>query len=418
MFCGNYAKAVEGKMIDTKEKTATEKLFKILKCFLDNIPFDEDIETEFEELYHIAKIHKLTPILFYVLQEQIDNLTEKNKRLTDLMKKEYRFALFNAIQQEESIKEIQMSFAKNSILLVFFKGVEIRSFYPMPQLRTMGDIDCLISEKDREKAHRLMLDMGYTCKLSGGNVWTYNKNSVDIEMHTKIAENNIGNGFDYEQYFSGAINCYENNNNTLCLNKEYHLCFLIYHIAKHLSSTGAGIRMIYDVAVFLKHYQDELDIEKAKKMLEETHLLKTAKVVTALCDKWFKTEFCSNHNYSQEIPEGLEEYIIRGGTFGFETHDTGDIYRRQALNPKGKKSILPYRLKVLKDYFFPSSKYLERYLPAAKRHRWLLPAAWFCRLIIGVFKHAKHSASTLNSINNGDDKRTFKEAQMLREMGL
>lgn len=412
-------KAVESKMINDEEKAVTKKLFKVLRCFLYNLPFDDNIDKfEFEKLYRLANIHKLTPIFFYVLQGQIDNLSEQNKHFTDLMKKEYRYALFNAVQQEESIEEIQSSFKNSSIPMVFFKGAEIRTYYPMPQLRTMGDIDCLIPEKDREKAHRLMLDMGYECKLNEGNVWTYNKNSVDIEIHTKIAENNIGNGFDYKKYFSNAINCCENKSNLLYLNKEYHFCFLIYHIAKHLSSTGAGIRMIYDVAVFLKHYEKELDIEKAKNMLIETCLVKTAKVIVALCDKWFETGFCSNHDYSQEIPEGLEEYIIQGGTFGFETHDTGDIYRRKALNPKEKKSKLPYRLQVLKDYFFPSSDYLERYLPASKKHKWLLPVAWCYRLIVGIFKHGKHSTATLNSINNGDDERTIKEAQMLREMGL
>lgn len=406
-------------MINDEEKIIAEKLFKILSCFLHDLPFDNNIDKiEFEKLYRLANIHKLTPILFYVMQEQIDDIKVQNEHITDLLKKEYRYALFNAVQQEESIEEMQSSFRKNSITLVFFKGAEIRAYYPMPQLRTMGDIDCLIPEKDRKKAHKLMLDMGYECNLSEGNVWTYNKNSVNIEIHTKIAENNIGNGFDYQKYFSDAINCCENINNALCLNKEYHLCLLIYHIAKHLSSTGAGIRMIYDVAVFLKHYEKELDNKKVKKMLTETHLMKTAKVIIALCDKWFETEFFSNHDYSQEIPEGLEEYIIRGGTFGFETHNTGDIYRRKALNQKEKKSILPYRIQVLKDYFFPSSDYLERYLPASKKYKWLLPAAWFCRLIVGVFKHGRHSAATLNSINNGDDERTIKEAQMLREMGL
>ena len=33
---------------------------------------------------------------------------------------------------------------------------------------------------------------------------------------------------------------------------------MCFHLAKHLNSTGAGIRMVMDLALFLKAYQDTL----------------------------------------------------------------------------------------------------------------------------------------------------------------
>ena len=50
-------------------------------------------------------------------------------------------------------------------------------------------------------------------------------------------------------FFSDAIEHTEKNANFIFLKREYHFCFLIYHIAKHLYSTGAGIRMFLDICL-------------------------------------------------------------------------------------------------------------------------------------------------------------------------
>lgn len=394
---------------------SVDTLFKILKCFLYNNSYEENIEKEeFEEICFLAKIHKLEGILYYVIQNQKDRLIKINPQLFNEIKKEYRLSLYNSLNYEECAKEIGTLFSESNIELMFFKGIQIKELYPVPQLRTMGDIDCLIDEKDRDTAHNLMCSNNFECTASEGNVWTYRKDYINIEMHTKIAENSIGNGFDYYNYFSHALSHSYKQDNITYMEKEFNLCYLIYHIAKHLSSTGAGIRMIFDIAVILNHYATQFDMEKAIKLLNDAQLLGTANTVFSLCDKWFGTSFATQIT----IPNGLEEYIICGGTFGFETHDIGDIYRRKVFENDAKSKGRLYRLKVLKDFFFPSSKYMINFLPALKKHKWLLPIAWIRRWFVGAFQRKKHSVTTLKSIKNGDSQRSYEEAEMLRKMGL
>lgn len=103
-----------------------------------------------------------------------------------------------------------------------------------------------------EQAHGLMTDLGYECESDKGDVWVYRRGSVSIEMHTRIA------------------------GNCIFLSREYHFCFLIYHIAKHLSSTGAGIRMFLDIAVFLRCYGKEFDWKQAEELLRGSGLSRTA----------------------------------------------------------------------------------------------------------------------------------------------
>lgn len=136
-------------------------------------------------------------------------------------------------------------FCGAGIPLAFFKGTLLRSFYPEPHLRTMSDIDCLVSGENRKQAHNLMLEMGYMCDSDKGDVWVYSRGRVSVEMHTRIAQNSFQNGFDYKGFFSDAMKHTEKAGKYIFLKREYHFCFLIYHIAKHLYSTGAGCRLYF-----------------------------------------------------------------------------------------------------------------------------------------------------------------------------
>lgn len=389
-----------------------------LKCFIKDKPYKSEIsENDLKKVFSLAEIHDLSPILYYTLKDN-ESFIASNIPIKTELKKKYRYAIFRSSQNDDYIKLIEEEFKKGNIKIIFFKGAQLKKYYPVAELRTMGDIDCLINETDRESAHKIMCNLGYINSAKSLDVWEYNKGKMHIEMQSCLAHNGIGNGFDYTSYFSDAFDHTVADNHRLRLENEYYLCYLIYHIAKHLSSTGAGIRMIMDIAVFTNHFEPVIDKEKFCKILEETKLKGTANAVFALCDKWFNTDFIQKFGFDGDIPEGLEEYIINGGTFGFKTHDTGDIYRRKALEPDKENSKLSYRMQVLKDFFFPSADYLTRYLPALKKHRYLLPLAWLIRIFVGVFKHGKHSVYTLNSIKSGDDDRTFKEAEMLRKMGI
>lgn len=236
---------------------------------------------------------------------------------------------------------------------MFFKDAQLRKLYPVPELRTMGDLDCLIRQKERAKAHQLMEQLGYCCEIDSEPVWVYHRDGVVIEMHTQVAGGELGNGFDYQAYFSNAINHVVGQDGRLYLEREYHFCYLICHIAKHLCSTGAGVRMIADIAAFLHQYRDQMNWKCVECMLQESHLWKTATAVYGLCQRWFGLEPPVPWAGSEQILDDLEAYIVTGGIIEFETHDMGDVYRRNALRGGVASSGGRYRLRLLREYFFP-----------------------------------------------------------------
>lgn len=401
------------------KKDSVKMFFRILTDFLQGkeeaIPMEEDT---FREVCYLADIHHVTPLLYCVLRPGLDALAKEYPQQVHMLRNCYMAAVAVSVQQEMAKKELQDVFRKQGILLLFFKGAQIRSFYPVPELRTMGDMDCLIAGKDRAGAHALMKQLGYSCQSAEGDVWVYRRGPVIIEMHVRVAGNSISNQVDYARLFEDALTHGVEEEGAWYFNKEYHFCFLIYHIAKHLSSTGAGVRMFMDIAVFLNHYGETFDKEKAAVFLKEASLQTTAEAVLNLCDRWFGTELSETEGIAEDLLDELEAYILEGGIFGFQTHNIGDVYRRNGYTGTQDRAGIRYYVRLALRYLFPPADYMVRFMPALEKQIWLLPAAWFKRWLEGAFQRRKNSLATIKSMAKEDGNRGYREYCMLKKIGL
>ena len=103
-----------------------------------------DCSNELEDLLYLAQIHSLGPVIYYMLQGQRKQLMKQKPELFQRMQRAYHSAVYVSVTQEASRAEIEEAFQNAGIQLVFFKGAQLRQLYPVPELRTMGDMDCLI----------------------------------------------------------------------------------------------------------------------------------------------------------------------------------------------------------------------------------------------------------------------------------
>lgn len=394
------------------------ELFYLLRNFVSGTPVDTAACLPvLRELVYLSGIHGLQPILYYMLQSDMEQIEDQYPGLPKKLRNHFISAVYQGTQQEFSVQEMAERFRTSGLRLIFFKGVWVRSYYPEPQMRTMGDIDCLIMEEDRQKAHELMLGLGYSCNIDKGYVWVYSRGSITVEMHTRIAGNNISNQFGYMEYFSDAVGHTEEKDGVTYLERDYQICFLFYHIAKHLSFTGAGVRMILDIGLLARCF-DNAYWERIAGMLEEICLDKVAAAVFQLCGRWFGITVPWKEHVSEETLDKLEDYIINGGTFGFETHDTGDLYLRKSREGNAVNGKFAHYMKLVRIYFFPKAENMVQILPAVERHRWLLPAAWVKRWWLGAFKRRRNSLKTMRSMMKEDSGRAVQEYNLLKELGL
>ena len=390
------------------------QLLSILESFIKEENYDPDPTIQLHDLMDLASCHGLSPVLYYILNRHHDIFQENASDIFSQLKTQYIRSSYCSFVQSDGMWEVIHAFHKHGIELTLFKGFVLKDLYPLPELRTMGDVDCLIHEKDRSASHQLLQELGFECTLSTGDVWVYKRALLSIEVHTNIARNGFAGNTDFSSYFMDAMAHTVEQGEYRVFLPEYHMLFLLYHISKHLSSTGAGVRMIMDLAVFALHQDESFDWDWLFSELERLNLTASASAVFTLANRWFHLDLPVQKKISETALTYLEKYILSGGVFGFDGHSTADVYlRRGFAGNKKSRSGVWYRIRLMWIYFFPSAEAMN-----LKNRPWLLPAAWVHRWYCGLFKRREHSLKVLHDLRSKESDTAKEEHEMLKELGL
>ncbi|MBQ8828318.1 MAG: nucleotidyltransferase family protein, partial [Clostridia bacterium] len=226
--------------------TDTEKLFiSVLRDFVKGRSTEISVKSnnEYSEALELAKKHSLRAMYEYVIS---DNKGDVNVYIA--------LSVQRIFAAEQLLSEIE----KRGIKLCVMKGFLIREYYPVPELRSFGDIDFLIEESSAETIIQLMSELGYERTPGEDHVMSFKKDKEYYEFHTKLIEKGVFNdetyktasfAWDYTVPYNDYKNIFE-------FTREFHLFYTVLHIAKHFRSMGAGVRMILDVAVLTDRAAD------------------------------------------------------------------------------------------------------------------------------------------------------------------
>lgn len=266
--------------------------------------------------------------------------------------------------------------AENGIDHIVMKGYVLKDYYPVPELRTFGDIDILIRPEDRQKCHELMLALGYPVKTDWEPVYSYKRPNEFYEIHTRLMEVDVSEKADYQAYFRDPWQyTVPDGEHRYQLRPEYHFLYLLVHLAKHIKGGGAGVRLYLDVAVFVRHFRDSLDWGWVEAELEKLRLTDFANTIFAFVRRYFGIESpVTLPQVAEALLEELAVQTVSGGVFGQDDRDSG------TNTLKAEKADTPRPAVILKR-LFPAAKTIESRYTYLQGRRWLLPAAWIHRLI-------------------------------------
>lgn len=240
-----------------------------------------------------------------------------------------------------------------------------------------------------------------------------------MELHTNLAHGPFWNNVDYEEYFKKLF--YK------CNRKEYHIekffsqedyfIYLCFHLAKHLYSSGVGVRQFMDIAVFLNHYMQNMDWEYIYNELNKLKLKKFFDYMIYICQKWFhvNARFLQISQIDNTVVDKLEEYILSGGTFGFE-RDANIRRLRKGYTSKSSNRQVFVTMRALCKLVFLDRKSMEDFLPALEKFPFLLPIAWMKRW--WILLHQKERVK--KSLDNFGENISEAEEQwkLLKKIGL
>ncbi len=373
----------------------------LLKCLEDicsgQKTYPPDSGTDVDYFLHLAQEQSLAGIIYDQGRNWLSSVSGfRSVFLSDV---------FFSVNRADILREISERFQKENIPFICIKGAVFRDCYPIPELRSMGDVDIVIHTEDREKANRILMeDMGFQRMIDNHAVWTYWIGEFIFEVHDHMFYEELIGDFDYRAYFDciweykkpGSVFGVESPN-LFIPEENYHFLYLMTHTAKHVINKGMGFRAFLDMVFFVRARGDVLRWDWLEKELSKMSLLQFTKTCFLLCERWFnvKMPLCTG-KLDEDFYTETTVKMFRDGLFGLHNANNEGAasakgmmrsdrsYWVTALLMTGKKLFPPYEdMQLIPWYSFVDGR------------PWLLPAAWIYRWGYCLVKKPKSGAAKL-----------------------
>lgn len=294
-----------------------------------------------QKLVNVAKVQTVLPLVYSFIKDNVSN--DCSKLYSNFIAKNIR-VIYGHSQVHQALSEANIPY-------VILKGVASAAYYPEATLRTMGDVDVLVSPDDIEKANEVLKSIGFitTDDIYGDDMHIgYKRNDgVSCELHRRIGwipQNDLS--VVYHKYLddilTSSIEYKTSNGSCIIPDGFHHGLVLLLHTATHLTHEGVGIRHLCDWAVFVNSFSNEDFINTFENPLKEMGLWRFAQLLTLCCIKYLG---CDDKAWAGTADDNLIEEIItdilNGGNFG---HNDAERYKQiKYLNDRkegiaGKKS--------------------------------------------------------------------------------
>lgn len=346
---------------------------------------------EWGRLYTLAKRQGLSgALLLSVSQSEMPDPVRARLRRDGFL------SITRCEQQQAAVAEIERAFGDAEIPHLLFKGAVVRRYYPDPAMRTMGDVDMAVHPIDRLRADGVMRRLGFSRDEQTGEVWSYRREQVLVEMHTVVRRFDAETQ-DAEVYDTLWADARQKHGATYHLSDAAEAAFCVAHLTSHFCSGGCGLRQLMDVAVLYKRFPDEELWQGVLTVLESLKTATFARHLLWLCGEWFDVEVASSlcEPLDEETTDAMRARLLADGTFGTDERVAFAQMRKERR--AGRAGGVMRRL-------FPPAEYLRRQYGYAAKHTALLPLAYVHRAWDGATKHRRvHEARRRYAAEHRDD---------------
>ena len=351
-------------------KTDTTFMLKLAGSVISGADLPKEPENiDWNEIYRISERHSVANIIGY-------GISTGNYSISQEIKQKFIRKMFEAVavneNQQKAFDEIFRAFDEAEIDYMPLKGLNLKKIYISPDMRNMSDGDILIKNNSFDEFDGVMKKLGYGFKLESNHEYVYTKPPfINVELHKILIPSY---NYDLYEYYGDGWKLANKIEGTsrFELSREDDFIYIFTHYAKHYRDSGAGIKYIADIWLYLKKY--DIDMKYVFKELEKLGLKAFAENTLRLLKVWFEGE-CSD-----EVVDSMTEYIISGGEYGSEKNAAlaTEIRENQGKNIEEVNKTKKIRL------IFPSLIHMQKGYPLLKKYPVLLPVFWGVRLIKGL----------------------------------
>ena len=357
----------------------------------------------------LSKIHQVEGIVYFQCRGLIPS------EIHTTVEQAYAAAIYYFKNRENILQGIRKSFEQNGIQSFEVKGTKVAKYYPIPALKTMGDLDIVIHKKQMALAGELLIEKGFIKLFDFINKESgYSYNKINVELHYQLIYDEIVTDKKQQEFFN---NCWEYVNNGE-LDHSFHFLFLIAHLRKHMLNEGAGFRQFMDIAAVVKN-DASLNWNWIAEKLDYLKLSRFAETCLGLIDYWFGIKAPIQYpRAEQTFLDCASMRIASNGVFGFSNKDNfnNDVYNH-IINFKGPRWA--GRMLIAMKRAFPGYAFLRVGEPYKflNGRPWLLPLAW-CRRFYLMARGKTTDASDIMGKIMASDEAVDLRLEELRHWGL
>lgn len=345
---------------------------------------DYSKNVDWDKVIEESNAHSITGLLYPALKKY-----DNSKLDADVLNSLKKSTFISAVQQSKHIKEtakILELFNKNNIPVIVLKGLVIRNYYPMPDLRTMCDSDVIIHKEDLEKVRTLLLNEGFREEEDAGHHIAFFKFGFNLEVHWTLANETFRKGQEcfQEHIWKDARKIQVDGVDTLALSLEDQALHFCAHMASHMAISGFGVRQLADLVLLVEHEGKNINwnsfIEKTKKSGLYKFSIGMFKVCNYLFNMEIPEELKDNSN-DEEVIKLVVNDIFTGGVYG--QRDLSFTFRAQVGYDIEEDNTISMIKRYIQIILPPPSKLSDRY-GYAKKYKILLPIAWIHHIFVGI----------------------------------
>lgn len=347
-------------------------VLRLLASVLNNTqPPKPNPDTDWASVFLVSKLHSVAGMVYYALSKLPSELRPEGKLWEEFSACYQEQLIYDTNIRLETQRLIDILYDKG-VTVVPIKGYVISNDYPVPALRSMADIDMIYQEQDSQIVSDVFCSEGYTLKsFDREQLIFFKKPFHHYEMHSKLLPPTKVSYNYFSDFWDRVLMDESSHTGYISENDSY--IYMLEHLAKHLESGGAGIRLIMDIYVYHRAHKDAFDEDYLTVELNKLKLLEFRRVIESLAYNWF---FGDN----PDTTTGVADFILCSCTFG----TSGNSLMQMAIRSESESGKKFSPLFHLAKRVFPPYKFICQRFAFAKKSPLLypvfLPAYWFRRL--------------------------------------
>lgn len=326
-----------------------------------------------------------------------------------MMKNLFSVYCKNLVRSEQQMAEVQrvfQAFDQHGIDYLPTKGCNMKSLYPKPEMRLMGDADISIRREQCELIGSVMTSLGFTKGVENENVVVWSNVHLTLELHKKMLS--FYNKDYYEDVWSIAKYI---DGHRYVFSAEDAFIHIFNHFTKHFRGGGIGCRHVVDLYVYRRVYP-EMDEEYICREFEKLQLLKFYHNMCHLLDVWFGDRAGESMD---DVMEHITQYIFNSGSWGTLASHT---IAKQVTHANEVGKVSNSRLRVIMTALLPPNKMMVNLYPFLDKAPYLLPVTWVIRAVRILLFRGQNISKQTRMWRAIEDEKVCEYQRRFRLVGL